>query len=144
MDQMQPGARRMMVIGCGGLGATVATSLSERGHAVHILDTRSEAFNRLPSGEVENGHIVPYAGDGTVHDDLLRASAQDADVFIALSGSDTKNALAAQIARHVHQIPTVICRIDDPAMQEMYTNLGLVAISATTLVSQGVAAAIGE
>ena len=136
LDQMQPGARRIVIVGCGGLGAGVATSLSEQGHSIHILDTNDAAFGRLPQAERDSGQIVPYIGDGTVYQDLLRASAQDADVFMALSDVDTTNALSAQIGRHVYQIPTVICRIDDSTLQEMYNELGLTAISATTLATQ--------
>ena len=54
-------------------------------------------------------------------------------MFMALSGVDTLNALTGQMAKHLFQVPTVVCRIDDPTLQEMYEELGIVAISATSL-----------
>ena len=110
---------------------------------MHILDPRVEAFDRLPPGAIADGQIVPIAGNGTLQQDLLRASLQDADVFIALTGVDTRNALASQMAKHLYQVPTVICRVDDPTIQSMYNDLGIVAISATTFVSDLVVKATG-
>lgn len=68
-------------------------------------------------------------GDGTVYADLRKTPVRDAGVFIAVSGRDTQNALAAQIARHIFEVPNVICRMNDPDRQAMYQELGLKAIS---------------
>ena len=105
---------------------------------MHILDLSPSAFDLLPAGMKGDGRIVPIVGDGTREADLRRASAQGADVFIALSGRDARNALSAQIAKHVLQVPTVICRINDPTRKEMYTQLGLTAVSAAGLVTEAV------
>ena len=125
-------------MGCGRIGLSIATALSEQGHTVHILDLSPSAFDLLPAGMKDDGRIVPIVGDGTREADLRRASTQDADVFIALSGKDARNALSAQIAKHVLQVPTVICRINDPTRKEMYTQLGLTAVSAAGLVTEAV------
>ena len=142
-DQMQSGAMRVVVMGCGGLGAAVTASLSKRGHAVHVLDTDTSAFDCLPQSRIEDGGIVTCAGDGTVGRDLIKVSTPVADVFMALSGSDTKNALAAQLARQIYGVPRVVCRIDDPTLCEMYDGLGLIAVSSTTLTAGNVVQALG-
>ena len=131
----------MVIMGCGGLGATVATSLTDQGHVLHILDVTADAFDRLPVGLIEAEQIVPLVGDGTSERDLMKASIQDSTVFMALSGSDTQNALAAQIAKQVFQVQTVICRIDDPSKEEVYNDLGIVAVSAIKLVREVVVGA---
>jgi trk system potassium uptake protein TrkA len=123
-------------MGCEGLGASVATSLSEQGHTVYMIDPRPEAFDRLPSSKIDDGHIVPVLGDGTSRQDLLSASIQEADVFMALTDQDVTNALAGQLAEHIFQVATVICRIDDPTRQQMYDDLGMVTISARTMATQ--------
>ena len=63
------GSQNMVIMGCDDLGASVATALSEQGHVVHVLDSRSEAFERLPPGKVEDGRIVPFLGTGTLQGD---------------------------------------------------------------------------
>jgi trk system potassium uptake protein TrkA len=122
-------------MGCDALAASVAITLSDQGHAVYVLDPDVESFDRLPPGKIEAGEMVPIAGDGTVQQDLLKAGVQDADVFMALSDSDTRNALAGQIAKSIFQVPTVISRIDDPVLQEMYKGLGIQAIGARVIVT---------
>lgn len=134
-DRTTVGNRKVTIMGCGGLAASVAVTLSDQGYSVHILDRRIDSFNRLPPGKTESGEIVPIVGDGTLQNDLLKAAVEDADVFMALSESDTRNALAAQIASNIFRVPTVVCRVEDPIMQKVYSGLGIVTIGATTLVA---------
>ena len=133
----------MVIMGCGALGATVASVLTDGGVSLQVLDTRADAFDRLPTGLIEDGRVVPLVGDGTNERDLAKAAVQEATVFMALSGSDTKNALAAQIAKQVFGVPTVICRIDDPSKGAVYEDMGIVTVSATTLVADMVVEAAG-
>jgi trk system potassium uptake protein TrkA len=130
--------RQTVVTSCGGLGATVAAALAEKGHVVTVLDPRSEAFDRLPRDLVQQERIIAVVGDAKRHEDLRRASVRDADAVMALSSNDSENALVGQLAKHVYHVPTVVCRIDDPTMQGMYTRLGLDAISGTALVARAV------
>ena len=121
--------------GCAGLAASVAVTLSDQGYRVHILDLQINSFNRLPPGKTQSGQIVPIVGDGTLQQDLLKAAIEDANVFMALSDSDTRNALAAQVASNIFRVPTVVCRVEDQIMQRVYSGLGIVAIGATALVA---------
>ena len=109
--------------------------MSETGYIVQILDVSVAAFDLLPTGLIEDGQIVPIIGDGTLESDLLKASAQDADVLIAVSGKDAANAMSAQIAHHILGVPRVICRLSDPVLGEIYKDLDLTTVSPTGLVS---------
>ena len=131
-------------MGCDALASSVAITLSDQGHAVYVLDTDPESFGRLPAGKVDAEEIVPITGDGTLQQVQLRAAVPDADVFMALSESDTKNALAAMVARSIFRVPTVVSRIDDPVLQEMYNGLGIQAIGATAIVSDMAVKAAAE
>lgn len=133
-DRTTVGDRKVTIMGCGGMAASVAITLSDQGYGIHILDLRIDSFNRLPPGKTQSGEIVPIVGDGTLQQDLLKAGIEDADVFMALSDSDTRNALAAQVASSIFRVPTVICKVEDPIMQKVYLGLGIVALGATTLV----------
>ena len=104
-------------------------------HVVHVLDSSTESFDRLPAGEMEGRRVVPTVGDGAVQRDLIKAQIQDAAVFIALTNEDSRNALAAQIAKRIFNVPVVICRIEDPTKQQMYLSLDITAISASSLVT---------
>ncbi len=135
--------KQTVVTSCDGLGATVAAALAEKGHTVTVLDPHSEAFGRLPTELVQQQRIIARVGNATSHDDLRRASIRDADAVMALSSSDSENALVGQLAKHVYHVPTVVCRVDDPTMLGMYTRLGLDAISGTALVARAVLEAGG-
>ncbi len=125
----------VVIMGAGRVGVSAAVSLSDEGHIVHLLDLSEDALELLPRGKVEDGQIVPLVADGTLEKDLRKAATQDADIFIAVSGRDASNAMAAQMAKHVFRVSTVICRINDPTRKEMYSQLGLVTISATRMVT---------
>ena len=118
-------------MGCGRVGAMIATTLWEEGHQVVVLDANAESLRRLPE-ELQQEAIV---GDGTLEEDLRKGGIEGTDAFVAVSSGDTANVLAAQMAERVFQVNKVICRIDDTARYEIYKELGLKAVSSTQLVS---------
>ena len=60
----------------------------------------------------------------------------DLDAFIAATRGDNRNALAAQIAKHVFQIKRVGSVIFDPIREEVYHGLGLRTINPTKIEAQ--------
>ena len=135
LNWTSPGSRRAVIMGCGQIGSSIAGILAEDGWSLHMIDLDPAAFSLLPAGMINDGQVVAIVGDGTLESDLRKSSTQDAEVFVAVSGKDARNALAAQIAKHVLQVKTVICRVNDPASKEMYEQFGIVTVSATALVT---------
>ena len=119
----------VVIMGCGRVGAQLAAMLEEDGHKVAILDMEPYSFRRLPA----NFQGEALVGDGTDEDDLRRAGIEEADAFIAVTQGDNRNVMAAQIAKHVFNVPKVVCRIYDPLREELYNTLGLETISPTTV-----------
>jgi len=123
---------KVLIMGCGRVGSRLAGLLDADGHEVTILDINSTSFRRLPSEF--NG--TPLIGNGTDMEVLRRAGIEEADVFVAITQGDNRNVMAAQIAKHVFNVPRVMCRIYDPLRQELYNTLGLEAISPTTIFAE--------
>jgi trk system potassium uptake protein len=119
----------VLIMGCGRLGAELAVSLERDGHTISILDVDKYAFDHLPP-DFKGRKIL---GDGTDQDTLRRAGADNADAFIAATRGDNRNAMAAQIAKHVFQIARVGSVIFDPIREEVYRSLGLITINPTKL-----------
>lgn len=119
----------VLIMGCGRLGAELATTLEADGHTVAVLDLDKFAFDHLPP-QFKGKKIL---GDGTDQDALRRAGAETADAFIAATRGDNRNALAAQIAKHVFQIKRVGSVIFDPIREEVYHGLGLRTINPTKI-----------
>ena len=123
---------KVVIMGCGRVGAQLASLLDEEGHSVAVLDTDADSFRRLPSEF--NGTAL--LGNGIDEEVLKRAGIEEADIFVALTQGDNRNVMAAQIAKHIFNVPRVVCRIYDPLRQELYSTLGLEAFSPTTIFAQ--------
>jgi trk system potassium uptake protein TrkA len=123
---------KIVIMGCGRVGAQLAELLDGNGHQVTVLDTDAYSFRRLPP--TFNGTAL--LGNGTDEDVLKRAGIEEADAFVAVTQGDNRNVMAAQIAKHIFNVPKVICRIYDPLRRELYSTLGLEAFSPTTIFAQ--------
>lgn len=123
---------KVVIMGCGRVGAHLAALLDNEGHEVTVLDTNSRSFGRLVPTFKGNALL----GDGTDEDTLRKAGIEEAEAFIALTQGDNRNVMAAQIAKHIFGVERVICRVYDPLRDELYQTLGLEAISPTTVFSQ--------
>lgn len=122
----------VVIMGCGRVGAQLAALLEEAGHKVTILDTDTYSFRRLPSSFKGTALV----GNGTDEETLKKAGIEEADAFVAVTQGDNRNVMAAQIAKHVFNVPKVVCRIYDPLREELYKTLGLETISPTTVGAQ--------
>jgi trk system potassium uptake protein TrkA len=118
---------KVVIMGCGRVGSTLAAMLSEAGHEVTVLDTRADAFRRLPADFGGRRHV----GNGIDQDVLARIGVGEADAFIAVTQGDNRNVMATQMAKHIFGVERTLCRIYDPIREEMYRALGLETISPT-------------
>lgn len=123
---------KTVIMGCGRVGAELATLLDREGQEVVILDIDPDAFGQLPDGF--KGSCV--VGNGIDQDVLRRIGLAEADAFVAVTPGDNRNVMACQIAKHIFGVPRVVCRIFDPIRQELYRNLGMETISPTKEVAQ--------
>ena len=123
---------KVVIMGCGRVGAQLATSLDKEGHQVTTLDTNSYSFRRLPAGFGGKALL----GNGLDEEALKKAGIEEADAFVAVTQGDNRNIMAAQIAKHIFNVPKVVCRIYDPLRRDLYSLLGLEAISPTTIFAQ--------
>lgn len=120
---------KVVIMGCGRVGSSLAARLAEEGHDVTVLDVRSDAFRRLPSNFKGKKHI----GNGMDQNVQARIGVGEADAFIAVTQGDNRNVLATQVAKHIFGVPRALCRIYDPIREEMYRGLGLETISPTVM-----------
>jgi trk system potassium uptake protein TrkA len=119
---------RIIIVGCGRMGAGLARTLSRRGHEVTVVDRDPSSFERL--GSSFRGETV--SGGGIDRDVLLKAGIERADGMAAVTAIDEVNVVAARLARQVFRVPKVVARIYDPHKAEIYRRLGLQNISPVT------------
>jgi trk system potassium uptake protein TrkA len=117
---------RVVIVGCGRVGANLANSLDQEGHTVSIVDHRSESFQRFLSTEFRGSVVL---GNGLDEDVLRSAGIEQAEVFAAVTDKDNTNIMASQIAQYVFGVKKVVCRIYDPNRNDAYRTLGLETVA---------------
>jgi trk system potassium uptake protein TrkA len=130
---------KVVIVGCGRVGALVAENLDTAGHDVLVLDIDSRAFDRLPA--TFGGRTI--RGDGTDEDVLRRADATDADLFLALTEGDNRNVITAQLASEVLGAHRVVAKVNDPVRAAAYAELGIATLCRTNLMADAIHEYIG-
>ncbi len=120
---------RVVILGCGRVGSTLALMLDAEGHEVSIVDVDPAAFRRL--GESFGGRAI--SGVGISADVLRDAGIENASAFLAVTNGDNTNIMAAQIAKVLFKVPRVMARIYDPLRAEVYREVGIETLCITTL-----------
>lgn len=123
---------KVLIMGCGRVGTLLATMLDADGYNVTVLDRNADSLQKLPP----DFHGTALLGNGLDEEVLKKAGIEEADAFFAVTQGDNRNVMAAQIAKHIFNVPKVICRIYDPLRRDMYETLGLRALSPTTLFAE--------
>jgi trk system potassium uptake protein TrkA len=123
---------KIVILGCGRVGSTLATMLDRAGHSISVIDYSSDAFQRL-SHDFNGTTIV---GNGVDEEVLIRAGIKEADAFVAVTNGDNRNIMASQIAKEIFRVKKVMCRIYDPIREETYHELGLETVSPTKVGAQ--------
>ena len=118
---------RLLIIGCGRLGAGLGQSLATNGHNVTLVDKDPLAFEKL-GGKFRGQRIV---GVGFDRQTLVSAGIERADGLAAVTASDEANVVAARIARDIFRVPRVVARLYDVRQAEIYKRLGLQTIAPT-------------
>lgn len=122
---------KVVIVGCGRVGAQIATNLDKAGHEVSIIDLKTAAFRRLDADF--SGRAV--AGTGIDEDVLRAAGITEADAFIAVTNGDNRNLMAAQVAREIFGVQHVAARVYDPDRAETFREMGINTICSTIIMS---------
>ncbi|MGB3483961.1 MAG: TrkA family potassium uptake protein [Mycobacterium sp.] len=116
---------RVVVMGCGRVGAALADGLARIGHDVAIIDRDSAAFQRL-SPDFSGDRVLGMGFDREV---LLRAGIEEAGAFAAVSSGDNSNIISARVARETFGVPKVVARIYDAKRAAVYERLGIPTVA---------------
>lgn len=130
---------RIIILGCGRVGVYLAQEMDKAGHEVTIIDRNRDAFARL--GSSFGGKLV--LGTGIDEDVMRKADIEKADAFVAVTNGDNTNAMAAQIAKHVFNVPHVVARLYDPVREETYRLLGLETVCSTVMGAEKIREMVG-
>ena len=116
---------RVVVMGCGRVGASLSDSLARIGHDVSVIDRDGTAFHRL-SPDFPGERVL---GMGFDRDVLLRAGIEGASAFAAVSSGDNSNIISARVARETFGVSRVVARIYDAKRAAVYERLGIPTVA---------------
>ena len=100
---------KFIVIGSGRLGSNIATSMSELGEDVIIIDAMEDSFRKLQ--ESFSGYEV--VGDATDLSVLENAYIKEANTVVITTDNDNVNIFLAHICFYVYNVPKIFVRLSD-------------------------------
>lgn len=124
----------VVVVGCGRVGAGLATTLENEGHTVAVIDRQARAFRRLPEG-FAGQQIV---GVGFDRERLKLAGIEGAGALAAVTNGDNSNIVVARVAREEFQVERVVARIYDSRRAAIYERLGIPTVRTVDWATQQV------
>lgn len=86
---------KIIIVGCGKVGAALAEKLINENHDITVIDTNAEKVSKI----TEDLDIMGIVGNGSSISVLNEAGVESADVFIAVTASDELNLLCCMFAK---------------------------------------------
>lgn len=121
--------KRIVIMGCGRLGANLADYLYEQGHEVIVVDSDEDAFRKLSASY---GGLT-FISDATELETFDKLEIDEQTTMIVVIDSDNTNILISQVAREVYHVKTIICRLYDPQRECVYDEFHIDTICPTYL-----------
>jgi len=121
---------KIVIVGCGRVGAFLAGLLDSGGHDVTIVDLERGSFGHLPA----SFKGTTLMGNGTDLEVLRQAGIDKTDAFFTLTQGDNRNLMAAQVAKQVFGVKQVIAKVNDPIRANTYRKHGIVTVSRTSIL----------
>ena len=99
----------IIIVGCGKVGKVLAAQLNEAGNNITVVDINADRV-----ADITNRYdVMGIVGNGATHTVLKEAGIDDADLMIAVTGSDERNLLCCLIAKKAGGCQT-IARVRSP------------------------------
>lgn len=99
----------IVIVGCGNVGKTLTEQLSREGHNIVIIDTKPNLVTSISNMY----DVLGVVGNGASYSVQKDAGIEDADLLIAVAGSDELNLLCCLIAKKAGNCQT-IARVGNP------------------------------
>ncbi|HLD95552.1 MAG TPA: Trk system potassium transporter TrkA [Alphaproteobacteria bacterium] len=113
---------KVIILGAGQVGYNMALYLANEDHHVTVVDHSSELLKRIS----DVSDIQPILGHASHPEVLTKAGAANADLLIAVTGSDEVNMVACEVVNSLFEVKTKIARIRhqsylNPEFQELFS-----------------------
>ena len=100
----------IIIVGCGKVGHTLTEQLVREGHDITIIDTNEQVISNM----TELYDVMGIQGNGASLSVLMEAGLDNADLIIAVTGSDELNLLCCTVAKKAGGRLAAIARVRNP------------------------------
>ena len=104
---------KIIIVGCGKVGKTLAEELNKEDNEVTVIDRRYAEVQSLSN----KFDVMGVVGNGASYKTQMEAGIKKADILIAVTGSDELNLLCCLIAKRAGNCQT-IARVRNPEYSE--------------------------
>ncbi|PKM04807.1 MAG: Trk system potassium transporter TrkA [Gammaproteobacteria bacterium HGW-Gammaproteobacteria-6] len=98
---------RIIILGAGQVGGTLAEHLSGEANDITVVDRDSQRLRALQ----DRLDLRTLCGSASHPQILAQAGAEDADMLVAVTSSDEINMIACQVAQSLFNVPRKIARV---------------------------------
>ena len=102
---------KVLILGAGRVGSSLATTLSKENHEVNIVDINKDKLTKLQ----EEHDLATVIGHASYPKTLQKAGADSDTILLAVTSSDECNLAACQIAKIKFNVQKTICRLSGPS-----------------------------
>ncbi len=111
---------RIVIVGAGLVGSTLAETLSRDGHDVSVVDNDAARVREL--ADAVDVHVVH--GNGATAPTLRSAEVEKADLVVATSNSDEANMIVGLLAAFAFGVPRIVVRLRNADHAEGFALIG--------------------
>ncbi len=107
---------KIIIVGCGNVGAALAEQLSSEGHDITVIDTREQLVESVSV----SCDALGIVGNGASFNVQSEAGVGEADLIVAVTGSDELNLLCCLIAKKARKAGGchTIARVSNPVYSQ--------------------------
>lgn len=110
----------VIIMGGGRVGLSLANLLIDEGYDITLIESNESLCNEIAA----DLDALVIHGNGTEYKVLEELNADDAEYFIATTGSDEANLLSCILVRKF-EVEHVIARVSNPGHEEAFKEVGI-------------------
>ena len=104
---------KIIIVGCGKVGANLVDQLSKEGHDITVIDKKAEKIQDITN----ISDVMGLVGHGASYSTQMEAGIEETDLIIAVTDSDELNLLCCTVAKRVGKC-AAIARVRTPDYSE--------------------------
>src|SRR5690606_29327602 len=118
---------RVVVVGAGAVGASIARELLSHQHEVVIFDEKPEVIGR---SDLRGAQWI--IGDACELSTLREGGLEETDVVVAATGDDKANLVVSLLARSEFGVPRTVGRVNNPKNEWLFDDAWGVDVAVST------------